>query len=229
MTKPLRIFITGTDTDVGKTFISCCLLELFQRKKATVSAVKPVAAGCEFSDGQLVNQDALLLQQSMQYPTDYQTVNPIALEPAIAPHIAAQEIGLEISVKSLQQVCNLAQYTTDLLLVEGAGGWLVPLNASETLADFAAAESLDVVLVIEIKLGCISHALLTIQSIRSKGLRLVGWVANKVDRDMPVVHQNIQTLKEAIDAPLLGQVPLLGADKTIQQACEYVNIAPLFA
>lgn len=222
-----KIFITGTDTEVGKTLVSCCLVELFQRHSMTVSAVKPVAAGCELVDGQWVNEDALMLQRAMQQDMDYEKVNPVALRPAIAPHIAAQLADVELNVKGLQKACDLDQYHTDIVLVEGAGGWLVPLNNHQTLADFAVAESTEVVLVVDIKLGCINHALLTQASIQSTGLKLIGWVANKVCHDMPDFEQNIQTLNSLICAPLLGQIPLLTSDNKIHEACEYVNIAPL--
>lgn len=222
-----KIFVTGTDTEVGKTLVSCCLVELFQRRSLSVSAVKPVAAGCELIDGQWVNEDALMLQSAMQTETHYEKVNPVALRPAIAPHIAAQLADVDLNVKGLQEACNLNQYQTDIILVEGAGGWLVPLNNYQTLADFAVVESMDVILIVDIKLGCINHALLTQASIQSTGLKLIGWVANKVCDEMPVVEQNIQTLTGLINAPLLGQIPLLTSDNKIHEACEYVNIAPL--
>lgn len=227
MKKQKRIFITGTDTDVGKTLVTSCLIENLQQANHTVTAIKPVAAGCDWLDGQLKNSDALMLQQSMHQSISYDQVNPIALELPIAPHIAAAKENLSLSVRFLQQQCDLFQYKSDILLIEGAGGWLVPLNDSETLADFVIAESLDVVLVVGMKLGCINHAMLTIQTIKSSGLNLVAWVANIIDPDMLMIDENIETIKQRIEAPLIATIPYIESDNLIQQACEYVNIAPL--
>ncbi len=222
-----RIFITGTDTDVGKTLVTSCLIEKFQQAKCTVRAIKPVAAGCVWLEGQLKNSDALTLQQSMQQPISYDLVNPIALESSIAPHIAAAKENRTLSVQSLQQQCNLSQHQTDILLIEGAGGWLVPLNDNETLADFAIAESLDVILVVGLKLGCINHAMLTANTINASGLKLVGWVANIIDPNMLVIDENIETIKQQIKAPLIATIPYIESDNIIQRAHEYVNISLL--
>lgn len=227
MQQQKRIFITGTDTDVGKTLVTSCLIEKFQQAKYSVIAIKPVAAGCVWLDGQLKNSDALILQQSMDQRISYDLVNPIALESPIAPHIAAGKENKNLSVQSLQMQCNLSQHQSDILLVEGAGGWLVPLNDTETLADFVLAESMEVILVVGLKLGCISHALLTIKAIEATGLKLVGWVANLIDPDMSVVAENMGTLKQRINAPLIGEIPYIESDNIIQEAIEYVNISPL--
>ncbi len=222
-----RIFITGTDTDVGKTLVTCCLIEKFQKANHTVTAIKPVAAGCELINGQLINSDALSLIQAMQQKIAYEQVNPVALRLPIAPHIAAVQEGIELTVENLQQQCHL--YQTDYLLVEGAGGWLVPLNDEQTLADFAVAESLDIILVVGLKLGCINHAMLTVQAIETAGLKLVAWVANIIDPDMSVIDENIETLKQRINAPLIAKIPYINSDNLIKDASEYVNIAPLLS
>jgi len=227
MKKQIRIFITGTDTDVGKTLVTSCLIEKLQLAKYTVTAIKPVAAGCDWLDGQLKNSDALMLQQSMHQFISYDQINPIALETPIAPHIAAAKEDLNLSVHTLQQRCDLSQHKSDILLIEGAGGWLVPLNDRETLADFAIAESLEVILVVGMKLGCINHAMLTVQTIKSSGLNIVAWVANIIDPDMLMIDENIETIKQRIEAPLIATIPYIESDNLIQQACEYVNIAPL--
>ena len=227
MQQQKRIFITGTDTDVGKTLVTSCLIQKLQNAKYTVTAIKPVAAGCDWLDGQLKNSDALTLQQSMQQSISYDLVNPIALESPIAPHIAATKESLNLSVQVLQEQCDLSQHQTDILLVEGAGGWLVPLNDTETLADFVVAESMEVILVVGLKLGCINHALLTVKAIEAADLSLVGWVANLIDPGMLVVAENMDTLKQRINAPLIGEIPYIQADNIIQEAIEYVNISPL--
>jgi len=232
MKKQKKLFITGTDTDVGKTLITTILIDQLQKKKHTVTALKPIAAGCELVDGKLVNMDGLILQQTMNQKLDYQQVNPIALKLPIAPHIAAEEEGIALSVKAIQNKCDFQQYQTDYLLVEGAGGWLVPLNKKETFADFAEVECFDVILVIAMKLGCINHALLTIHNIRARGLTIVGWIANSTSPAMPYLKENIQTINQAINAPLLGEIPLIDldipeSDNFIQTASGYVNIAAL--
>ena len=227
MQQQKRIFITGTDTDVGKTLVTSCLIQKLQNAKYTVTAIKPVAAGCDWLDGQLKNSDALTLQQSMQQSISYDLVNPIALESPIAPHIAATKESLNLSVQVLQEQCDLSQHQTDILMVEGAGGWLVPLNDTETLADFVVAESMEVILVVGLKLGCINHALLTVKAIEAADLSLVGWVANLIDPGMLVVAENMDTLKQRINAPLIGEIPYIESNNIIQEAIEYVNISPL--
>jgi dethiobiotin synthetase len=229
MSHQKRFFIAGTDTDVGKTLITTCLIEKFQKANHTVTAVKPVAAGCELIDAQLINSDALSLIQAMKQPLPYHQVNPVALKSAIAPHIAAAQEGFKLTVENLQQCCHLEQYQTDYILVEGAGGWLVPLNDEQTLADFAVAESLDIILVVGLKLGCINHAMLTVQVIEAAGLKLAAWVANIIDPDMSVIDENIESLKQRINAPLIAKIPHISSDNLIQDACEYVNITPLLS
>lgn len=229
MQQQKRIFITGTDTDVGKTLVTSCLINNFQQAKYSVTAIKPIAAGCNWLDGQLKNSDALILQQLVDQPISYERVNPVALESPIAPHIAAENENLHLSVQSLQTQCDLSQHQTDILLVEGAGGWLVPLNDNETLADFAIAESLDIILVVGMKLGCINHAMLTAQTVRASGLNIVAWVANMIDPDMSVVDENIETIKQKIEAPLIAIIPYIKSENIIQQAGEYVNISPLLS
>lgn len=227
MNEQKRIFITGTDTDVGKTFFSAALIMALQKSQYSVLAFKPVAAGCEWFDGELKNQDALTLIDAMAVEMDYQTVNPIALEKPIAPHLSAIEDGTTLSVDIIRQSCLLNQYSSSYILVEGAGGWLVPLNDNETFADYVKSESLDVILVVGLKLGCINHALLSQQSIIAKGLNLVGWVANHIDPQMLQQQENIETLKQALNCPLIAQIPYITSDKPINQASKYVSIAAI--
>lgn len=205
-------FVTGTDTDAGKTLMACGLLEKARQQGLKTVAVKPVAAGCEQTKDGLRNSDALLLQDAMTMELPYAQVNPIAFEPPLAPHIAAMREGKSLSVERLEGFCRgVTIQSCDLALVEGAGGWLVPLNPRETLADLAKALKAPVILVVGMKLGCINHALLTVQAIARDGLPLAGWVANKVDPDMGAYEENLMTLKALIDAPLLGEVPFLAS------------------
>lgn len=201
-------FVTGTDTEVGKTVISVGLVNKLQQQGLRVVTMKPVASGCEMSTGGLRNEDALALQAAADIKVAYEQVNPYAFAPAIAPHIAAQQAGTEIDLQRLVDVYQQLQQQADATVVEGAGGWLVPLNDKQTIADLALRIKLPIVLVVAIKLGCINHALLTAQSIRSSGLELAGWVANDFLGD----SQNeaiIDAINSRIGAPCLGVVPRL--------------------
>ncbi len=232
-----RIFITGTDTDAGKTLVTCSLIKALQNAGQSVMALKPVAAGSVLEEQQLKNADALHMQQLITPTVDYSSINPIALKAAIAPHIAAEEEGVALSVDSLAKTCTLSSFKQDFLLIEGAGGWLVPLNQTQTYADYAESQNLQVILVVGMKLGCLNHALLTVESIKARGLTLVGWVACSVVDEMQRYQQNLDYLKQAIDAPCLGVIPHIkpsaesqGPQPTsqiLQTACSYVNITPL--
>lgn len=202
-------FIAGTDTNVGKTLIAAGLLVAAKNIGLTTAALKPVAAGCARTEAGLRNADALLLQSVITEPFVYEQINPIALEAAIAPHIAAQQEKRVLSADRLAGFCRGSLNQANLTLIEGAGGWRVPLNPSETMADLARILRVPVILVVGMRLGCISHATLTAEAIRNDGLALAGWVANCVDADMPVLQENIQSLMARIPAPCLGVVPWL--------------------
>lgn len=205
---PATFFVTGTDTDVGKTFIATALLEAAKQQGLSTAAIKPVAAGCEKTSEGLRNQDALQLQQAMTIDLAYPQVNPVSLSAAIAPHIAAQQENKSLSVSRLAGFCRgVMMQSCDLLLIEGAGGWRVPLNKRETLADLAKTLSVDIVLVVGMRLGCINHALLSAEAIMRDGLTIRGWVANQLDRDMPVYRENVDTLKALLPAPCIGEIP----------------------
>ncbi len=203
-------FIAGTDTDVGKTVVAAGLLAAAKKKALSTVAIKPLAAGCEQTADELRNRDALLLQRHMSVTLPYAQVNPVALEPAIAPHIAAEQAGKRLLVSQLEGYCRgVLMQAADLAIVEGAGGWRVPLNRAETLAGLAKALNLPVILVVGIKLGCINHALLTAEAIARDGVVLAGWVANQLDPVMPCYKENLTTLKSLLRAPCLGEVPFL--------------------
>lgn len=205
-----RYFITGTDTEIGKTTIAAGLLHAARLQGLSTAAVKPIAAGCLRTAAGLRNDDALTLQAECAPALDYELLNPVALEPAIAPHIAAAEAGLQLHAGQLAEACRrVFQRNADLTLVEGAGGWRVPLNASQTLADLAIELAEPVILVVGLRLGCINHALLTLEAIAADGLSVAGWVANQIDPQMDRQQHNLETLKELISAPLLGVVPQL--------------------
>ena len=200
-------FVTGTDTEVGKTAVCCALLEAARGAGLRTAAIKPVAAGC---DKRGHNEDALQLQASMTERMAYDRVNPVALAEAIAPHIAAAHEGRNLRVDALADLCRDGMAVdADLVLVEGAGGWRVPVGPRETLADLAVALQLEVILVVGMRLGCINHALLTAEAIRRDGLTLAGWVANEPGGRMACYGENLDTLRALLPAPLLGEVPRL--------------------
>ncbi len=222
-------FVAGTDTDVGKTLISASLLKLATDKGLSTAAIKPVAAGCGQTHNGLRNSDALMLQKNMSANLDYEQLNPIALEEPIAPHIAAAKVGRYLKVQPLVDSCqSILDLDHQLTVIEGAGGWRVPLNPHETLADVVKALSIPVVLVVGLRLGCLSHALLTVEAIANDGLILAGWVANQLDETMPVVDENLATLAHRIDAPCLGHIPFLHKPSVIN-ASKYLDIGKILA
>jgi dethiobiotin synthetase len=207
------VFVTGTDTDVGKTRISVAIIELLQRQGKRVAAMKPIASGCELTIDGLRNDDALQLSEQANVKLAYQLINPYAFEPAIAPHIAAEQVGTAIDLALIRQNFDLIQQQSDAVVVEGAGGWLVPLNQTETMADLAINLDLPVILVVDIRLGCINHALLTVKAIESTGLKLQGWIANNFGYN-PQSIEIVETLTQRIWAPCLGYVPRLEANES---------------
>jgi len=218
------LFITGTDTDIGKTVVATGLLQAANQQGLRSAAIKPVAAGCEDRGSGPQNDDALQLQSVASYQLSYQQVNPVALGPAVAPHIAAQEQGRRLSASRLSGFCRgLTLLPIDILVIEGAGGWRVPLNSRETMADIPKQLSSEVILVVGIRLGCINHALLTAQAIRSDGLKIAGWVGNIMDPDMLGLDENIDTLKQMLVEPCLGVIPRL-SDISPQQVATHLTI-----
>lgn len=202
-------FITGTDTDAGKTSIAAGLLCAAKQQRSTL-AMKPVASGCEMTAHGLRNSDALALMAHSTIVRPYAEVNPYAFAPAIAPHIAAQEASVELCVTDLYRAAQvILQEHAEFTLIEGAGGWRVPISPTELLSDFAIALQLPVILVVGVKLGCINHALLTAQAILDDGLELVGWVANVVDPNCARLAENLATLQQLMPAVCLAEVPYL--------------------
>lgn len=219
-------FVTGTDTDAGKTFIASALLHKANSEGLRSLALKPVASGSESRDEGLRNSDALILQEAMSEELDYEQINPYAFEPAIAPHIAAEQAAVRLNASRLAGFCRGALFTPhDFSVVEGAGGWRVPLNDREDFSDLAKELSLPVILVVGLRLGCINHALLTLEAIRRDGLRVAGWVANHVDPNMSCMEENLETLKQRMTAPYLGFVPnLAGKENAELSASQYLQL-----
>ncbi len=219
-----EFFVTGTDTGVGKSLVTAGLLRAAALRGLRSTGVKPLAAGAQWHGGGWRNDDALLLQAASSAALDYPATNPLLLHAAMAPHLAAAAEGVTLDAAVLAGHCRAAAgHGHNLLLAEGAGGWLVPLNARETMADVAVLLGWPVVLVVGMRLGCLNHALLTAAAIRAAGLRLAGWVANTLSPVMPALAQNIATLDERLAAPRLGSVPWFGAEVTPDAAVAHLD------
>jgi dethiobiotin synthetase len=212
------IFVTGTDTDCGKTEIALGLMLALQRHGLSVQAMKPVASGCERHADGLRSSDALRLRAQASREAPYELVNPYAFEPPIAPHIAAGHEGVDIELEVIRERAEALAAETDVLVVEGVGGWRVPLGPSLFVSDLPRELGLPVIMVTGLRLGCINHSLLTADSIRAGGNRLAGWVANQVDPSMQVPEENLATLAALVDAPFLGLVPWMAGLETREVA-----------
>ncbi len=209
-----RLFVTGTDTDVGKTVISAALINLLRQKSQQVVGMKPVASGCILTPEGLRNDDALTLIAQSNVTAPYDWVNPYAFEPAIAPHIAAKQVNMTINLDVIHESFIQLDSLSDNIIVEGAGGWFVPLNEQDTVADLAIQLRLPVILVVGVRLGCINHALLSVDAIARSGLPLAGWVANQVAA-CTEAEAIIESLKTRIAAPCLGVIPTLDETKHV--------------
>lgn len=203
------VFVTGTDTGIGKTLVSCGLLRGFAAASLRSVGMKPVASGAIHTLEGLRNDDALAIQRSASVPLPYEWVNPYAFEPPIAPHIAAAEAGVQIELSVLLDTYRRVCERGDAVVVEGVGGWQVPLAERLSLPELALALALPVVMVVGMRLGCLNHAFLTARAIRADGLRLAGWIANQVESEFPRADENLATLREGLPAPLLGTVPYM--------------------
>ncbi|MCB5161957.1 dethiobiotin synthase [Marinomonas algarum] len=203
-----RFFVTGTNTDAGKTYVTVGLLKAAQRAGARALGLKPVAAGAEWREGVLRNDDGLRIHAANSVKLPYEQVNPVVLEEAIAPHIAASHEGRLVTASRLQGYIQGALLTPhDFALVEGAGGWRVPLNDRELLSDVAKSLHFPVILVVDMRLGCLNHAILTAEAIVADGLTIAGWIANSGQDRMPCFEENVATLSSLFLAPLLGVLP----------------------
>ena len=219
-------FITGTDTDSGKTLVTLALMRKLQQSGLKVNAMKPVAAGISHYESGDFNEDAVLLQQQCSEKPDYQQLNPYLFDAAIAPHIAAQQHKVVVEEGPIKQSFASLQKQADITLVEGAGGWLVPLTKKMDISDLPLMLQLPVVLVVGVKLGCLNHARLSMQSIQAKGCQVSGWIGTQVEKDMPVFAENISTLNEYLEVPCLGVIPYL-LEATAESAADYMNIEQL--
>jgi dethiobiotin synthetase len=218
------LFVTGTDTEIGKTVIACALLHGLKAGGARVAGMKPVASGCRRTAAGLRNDDAEAMQALVGPEFEYRQINPYAFEPAIAPHLAAAEAGVTVDFSLIEQTYrNLAQ-RADYAVVEGAGGWRVPLGPASFMSDLAAALDLPVLLVVGIRLGCINHALLSAEAIVGDGRRLIGWIANL--RAPERADAQLESLRQRLEVPLLGVVPDL-PEPNPQAVVEHLRLSEL--
>ncbi len=225
-------FVTGTDTGVGKTLVASALLLAAGQRGYRTAGIKPLAAGAEYrrgsSDRQLFNADALALRAVSTMKLDYGLVNPYVFQSPIAPHIAAAQAGVVLSVRDFtRHFERLAECNLDVMVVEGAGGWFVPINASETLADVCLALRMPVVMVVGLQLGCLNHALLTVDAIKHAGLEWAGWVANSVAPGMTAREENLAYLRGRLPDPCLGVLPFSAGGLRPDQAVRILDFDPL--
>lgn len=204
---PHSYFVIGTDTNVGKTYVASALVKHFADAGLKTVGMKPVASGCELSEkNDLINEDVTALTSASNVSASLDLINPYRFAPAIAPHIAAEQVGVQIDLNIIKQAHEQLSSMADMVIVEGAGGFYVPLNNAETLADLAVELNLPIILVVGMRLGCINHALLTVAAIQSRGLSLAGWVANQIEPNMPMFDENLSSLQARIAAPCLSVV-----------------------
>ena len=200
-------FIIGTDTNVGKTYIASALVKKFVGLSFKTIGMKPVASGCQYNENhELINEDVTALIKVSNVTSTLDVINPYRFIPAIAPHIAAEQAGVSIDLEVIANAYQILTRLAEVVIVEGAGGMLVPLNATQTLADLVKLLNIPIILVVGMRLGCINHALLTIELIKARGLTLAGWVANEIDPTMNMFEDNLSSLQQRISAPCLGVV-----------------------
>lgn len=216
------VFIAGTDTGIGKTHAACALIHALRDAGYITCGMKPVASGCTSTPQGLRNDDALALQAASSTAVDYALINPIALSEPLAPHLAAAHEGVEISLPPLRRAFDQLCDSHQRVVVEGVGGWLVPLARGLSAADIAREWTLPVILVVGLRLGCINHALLSARAIEADGCRLLGWIGNVIDPDMLALNENVATLRELMPAPCLGLLPNRVAPR---QAARYLQAA----
>lgn len=223
------MFVTGTDTEIGKTLVSAALLFVLQQQGKRCVGMKPVAAGATVLDGALHNEDVDMLVAASNVAAAPSLVCPYMMKAPAAPHIVARLEQVDVSLPHIVACYRQLQERTDAVVVEGVGGFCVPLNEQLTTADMAQALDLPVILVAGMRLGCINHTLLTAEAIAARGLRLAGWVANTVDEDMLYLEENIAALRARIAAPLLGHIPRLNVPESekAQRAAAYLDLSVL--
>ena len=222
----LKLFITATDTDAGKTYVAQTLVQALVATGKNVAVYKPISAGCEKIGNRLINDDAKLLLEQSNCQQTIEQVNPIAFEPAIAPHIAASKAQREITLAEIEQgYSEVSSLTPDIVVCEGAGGWRLPIGNGKYLSEFVKVTNQNVILVVNMKLGCLNHAVLTYQAIVADGLTCLGWVAN-CQEDMPFLDENIAELSTLLPVPKLVQ---FGLEPDVQKSAQKIDLSTLTA
>ena len=204
------VFVTGTDTGIGKTYVACAILRALCDSGIRAVGMKPIAAGGLVAAQALANEDALALTRASAFEPDMALVNPYCFPDPIAPHIAARDAGVEIDPERIRSCYLRLHQSADFVVVEGAGGFLVPLGPTLSFADLALMLGLPIVLVVGMRLGCLNHAMLTAEAIERRGLPFAGWVANRIDPTMSRWESNLETLRQRMPAPFLGLIPYSG-------------------
>ena len=200
-------FITGTDTGIGKTFITCGLLSFLKLKSLKVVGLKPISAGVQIFDKQKLNEDVFLLKKYSNIELDYRDINYYSFDKAVSPHIVTAQENCPIDFDLIKKNINKIKTKADIVLIEGAGGYEVPIDVGRRMSDLITYIDVPVILVVGVRLGCLNHALLTYEAIKAKHNRIFGWIANIIQEDMLCVDENINYLKESISEPCLGVVP----------------------
>lgn len=222
-----RFFVTGTDTEVGKTVASCALLQAASQQGWRTAGYKPVASGSEMTPDGLRNSDALALQRHSSINLPYEAVNPYTFAEPTSPHIASADQGCPIVAARLSAGLQRLEAVADWLLVEGAGGWFTPLSGTLTFADWVEQEGLPVILVVGVKLGCINHAMLTALAVKQAGLPLAGWIANDVIPPGRRHGEYLDTLRRVLPAPMLGAIPWLADEVQRARSGRYLDLSAL--
>lgn len=201
------LFITGTDTDVGKTVATSQLLRAFAANGLCAVGMKPVASGCEWRDGALWNADVAAHAAASNVAAPLALVNPYRFEPPISPHLAARQAGVSVDLDHLADCAHQLAQLADVVIVEGAGGWLAPLSDTASMQDLAVKLAAPVILVVGMRLGCLNHALLSARAIEASGLPFAGWIANRIDPAMSCYAENLAYLQQHMPAPMLAEIP----------------------
>jgi dethiobiotin synthetase len=222
------IFITGTDTGIGKTRFTLALMKALKNQGHKVLGMKPLASGATFKRGKLINEDAELIMQHGSKPMDYELINPAVFELAVAPHIAASKKNEKIDLNQIIDCYSQLASNSEVVIVEGAGGWRVPLSDELSLVDLVRSLELPIIMVVGFKLGCINHALLTAEAIRADGLILKGWVSNRLDKDYLLAEETIETLNRDLACPHIADLPYMESFEP-DELIENINLSYVYS
>ena len=201
------VFITGTDTGIGKTYVTLSLMEAFKEQGYKVAGMKPIASGAARKHEQLKNEDAESILQCCSESTAYELINPAVYELPVSPHIAARQTGHEINLSEIENSYKQLASKNEVVIVEGVGGWRVPISEEQNMVDLVRLLGLPVIMVVGLKLGCLNHAILTAETIKTDGLNMVGWISNRVEEDYIFPEESLKTLKNTLESPCLGDLP----------------------